>query len=176
MKEQSMLFTIIPFVFVVVVIMYEKMRQKKISNEYDEMQLRIRGKGAWYGFYVSVFYLAACYVMEKVFEIHILGACDAVFLGVMISGSVIVGYSILHDSYYGLNWSGSRNVIFLLMIAAAVVVSGLCLIAMIRDGEFQDLKTPCTDERMMPVMCIPLFLTILVTTLIRHMKPEEEDD
>ena len=32
------------------------------------------------------------------------------------------------------------------------------------------------DERVLIVLCLPLFTTILVTTLIRRLHPEEEDD
>ncbi len=176
MEVQNRLFSMLPLIIVVVVILYEKGRQKRISSKYDEMQLRIRGKGAWYGFYVSVFYLAACYFTEKVFDIHLLAASDAVFLGVMISGSVIAGYSILHDSYYGMNRSKNSNLLFLLIIAAVDAICIFLLIAMISGGAFGNLKTPCEDERVMPVICIPLFTTILITSMIRHMKPEEEDD
>ncbi len=176
MKDQSVWFSLIPIVFVVVVIFYEKIKQNKISNKYDEMQLRIRGKSAWYGFYSSVFYLAVCYFAEKIFDIHVLTASDAVFLGIMISGSVIVGYSILHDSYYGLNWKNSRNVIFLIIIAAVDVFLIYSLAGLIMDGALKDLKTPCTDHRMMPVLCMPILTTILITTLIRHIRPEEEEE
>ncbi len=176
MKDQSVWISVIPFALVIAVIVYQKMRQKKISDEYDEMQLRIRGKGAWYGFYVSVFYLAVCYFAEKVFDIHVLTSSDAVFLNVMISGSVIAGYSILHDSYYGMNQSNSRNILFLVLIAAADIICIFCLVNMIQSGSIQNLKIPCTDERMMPSMCIPILTTILITTLVRHMRPEEEDE
>ncbi len=176
MKDQSAWFSIIPIIFVVVVIIYEKKRQKKISNKYDEMQLRIRGKGAWYGYYVSVFYLAAFYILERMFDIHVLTAFHAVFLGVMISGSVIVGYSILNDSYFGLNWKRSGNVFYFVLIGAIDAVCIYFLVGLILDGVLENLKTPCMDERIMPVLTIPIFTTILITTLIRHMRPEEEEE
>ena len=40
-------------------IWHEKSRQKRISQEYDEMQLRIRGKGAWYSFYSIILYMVS---------------------------------------------------------------------------------------------------------------------
>ena len=58
------------------------------------------------------------------------------------------------------------------------VVEALCVFQLIRlaaEGLFRDLSAPCTDDRLMIVLCIPLFTTILVTTLIRHLKPEEEE-
>ena len=51
----SNLISFLPVAFVVIVIVHEKLRQNKIRNEYDEMQLAIRGKGAWYGFYTGRF-------------------------------------------------------------------------------------------------------------------------
>ena len=170
----SNLISFLPVVFVVIVIVHEKLRQNKIRNEYDEMQLAIRGKGAWYGFYTLILYWAVCFFAEKTCDFHFLNAANAVFLGIMISGSVIVGYSILHDSYYGMNRAGSRNAAFLAVIAVIEVVAVVFLIRLLAEGVFADLRTPCRDERMMIVLCIPLFTTILATTLIRRMKPEEE--
>ena len=170
----SNLISFIPVIFVAIVIVCEKLRQNKIRSEYDEMQLEIRGRGAWYGFYAMILYWAACFLLEQGLDVHFLTAANAVFLGVMISGSVIVGYSILHDSYYGMNRAGSRNAAFLAVVAVIEVVAVVFLIRLFADGVFADLKTPCMDDRMLIVLCIPLFTTILVTTLIRRMKPEEE--
>ncbi len=170
----SNLISFIPVIFVAIVIVCEKLRQNKIRNEYDEMQLEIRGRGAWYGFYAMILYWAVCFLLEQALDVHFLTAVNAVFLGVMISGSVIVGYSILHDSYYGMNRAGSRNAAFLAVIAVIEVVAVVFLIRLLAEGVFADLRTPCRDERMMIVLCIPLFTTILTTTLIRRMKPEEE--
>ncbi len=176
MSDHSAWFSVIPFALVVIAIIYEKSRQKKLSNEYDEMQLRIRGKSAWYAFYGSVFYLAVVYIIENVFSIRFLSSFYAVFLGVMISGCILVGYSIMHDSYYGMNRSGSRNLFFILLIGAADTGCVICFVRMLMEGVFRDLKTPCTDDRLVIVLCIPLLTTILVTTLIRHLKPEEEEE
>ncbi len=166
----------LPIVFVAAAIFYEKSRQKKINSAYDEMQLRIRGKGAWYGFYGAIIYLAACSILENAFSVHFLSAFHAVFLGVMISGSIIAGYSILHDSYYGMNRTHSWNLAFILLISAADAFCVFYLIRMFMEGVFQDLNSICTDERLIAALCIPLLTTILVTTLIRHLKPEEEDE
>ena len=171
----SKVFSFLPVAFVVVVIVYEKFRQKGIRNEYDEMQLEIRGRGAWYGFYAMILYWACCFILENTFGLRFLTAGNAVFLGIMISGSVVVGYSILHDSYYGMNRSGSKNLYFLCLIAVIEFICVAIFIAMLRSGVFSDLKTPCADERIMLVLCIPMFTTILITTLIRRLKPEEED-
>ena len=170
----SNLISFIPVIFVAIVIVCEKLRQNKIRSEYDEMQLEIRGRGAWYGFYAMILYWAACFLLEQALDVHFLTAANAVFLGVMISGSVIVGYSILHDSYYGMNRAGSKNVAFLAVITVIEVVAIVFLIMLLAEGAFADLRTPYKDDRMLIVLCIPLFTTILVTTLIRRMKPEEE--
>ncbi len=172
----SNLISFLPVAFVVIVIVHEKLRQNKIRNEYDEMQLAIRGKGAWYGFYTLILYWAVCFFAEKTCDFHFLNAANAVFLGIMISGSVIVGYSILHDSYYGMNRTGSRNGFFLAVIAAIEAVSIIYLVLMIREGMFADFQVPCTDERLIVLLCIPMFTTILITTLIRRLSPEEEGE
>ena len=89
---------------------------------------------------------------------------------------MIAGYSILHDSYYGMNRNGSRNGFFLAVIvlieAAAVVV----LVKMAGEGVFQDFSKTCTDERLLILLCLPMFTTILTATLIRRLKPEEGEE
>lgn len=175
MSVMDRLITFLPVLVVAVVIISEKFRQNRIRNEYDEMQLEIRGRGAWYGFYVLILYWAVCFIMENSFALHFLNAGNAVFLGLMISGSVIVGYSILHDSYYGMNRSGSRNVYFLAVIAIVEIVAVANLIGMIGAGAFSDLTKPCKDDRLLLILCIPIFTTILITTLIRRLRPEEEE-
>ena len=174
----SNLISFLPIAFVVIVIVCEKFRQKNVRSEkeYDEMQLEIRGRGAWYGFYSLILYWAACFLFESALEIHFLTATNAVFFGIMISGSVIVGYSILHDSYYGMNQPGSRNGVFLVVIAAIEVFGIYFLVKMIGEGIFKNLKTPCTDDRLMIILYLPLFTTILIATLFRCLKPEEVDE
>ena len=50
------------------------------------------------------------------------------------------------------------------------------LVKMIGEGIFKNLKTPCTDDRLMIILCLPLFTTILIATLFRCLKPEEVDE
>lgn len=178
MKGMTNLNLMIPILFVVIVIIWEKFRQKNVrtQKQYDEMQLEIRGKGAWYGFYTLIIYWAVCSLAENVFNIHFLNASNAVFLGIMTGGSAMTGYSILHDSYYGMNMTGAKSTRFLAVIAAIEVCAVGYLILLFRNGVFADLHTPCTDERLMIVLCIPMFTTILVTTLIRRVRPEEGEE
>ena len=157
-------------------IFYEKNRQKRITREYDEMQIRIRGKGAWYSFYTMILYMAGYMILEKGFGFRMLSASDALFFGAMVSGSVVVGYTILHDSYYGLNQSGRRNLVFLLIIAVMEVVSIFMLVRLCRAGVFRSLSEPVTDERILIVLCLPLFTTILAASFVSRIRPEEEDD
>ena len=91
-------------------IWHEKSRQKRIDQEYDEMQLRFRAKGAWYAFYAMILFMAVYLILESS-GFSLLTAADALFLGAVVCGSVNVGYSILHDSYYGLNRTGGRNIL-----------------------------------------------------------------
>lgn len=160
----------------VFLIWHEKSRQKRIEQEYDEMQLRIRGRGAWYAFYTMILYMAVYMVLEKAFGFFLLTPADALFLGTIICGSVNVGYSILHDSYYGMNRSGRGNTGFLLIVAAMEVLGIVMLVRLVSGGILKDLTQPIRDERLLPVLCLPLFTTILAFTLYRRMHPEEEDD
>ena len=174
----SNLISFLPIVFVVIVIVFEKFRQKGIRSEkeYDEMQLELRGKGAWYGFYSLILYWAVIFMAETAFGFRFLSAGNAVFLGLMVSGSVIVGYSILHDSYYGMNRTGPRNGAFLVLIALIEAAAVFFLVKMVSEGIFQDFSKTCTDDRLLILLCLPMFTTILITTLIRRLRPEEEGE
>ena len=160
----------------VFMIWHEKSRQKRISQEYDEMQLRIRGKGAWYSFYSIILYMALYMLLEKAGGFALLSAADALFLGVIVCGSVNVGYTIMHDSYYGMDRTGNRNMLFLAIIAVMEVLGIYMLIRLARGGVFSDLTKTIRDERILIVLCLPLFTTILIATLLRRAHPEEEDD
>ncbi len=157
-------------------IWHEKSRQRNISQEYDEMQLRNRAKGAWYSFYAMIFFMAFYMILEKTIGFALLSAADALFLGTVVSGSVNAGYSIFHDSYYGMNRSGGRSRGFLLLIAVMDAVSAFTLARLAAAGTFSDIRQTITDERILIALCFPLFTTILAATLIRSMRREEEDD
>jgi hypothetical protein len=43
-------------------------------------------------------------------------------------------------------------------------------------GAFSDIRKTIQDDRILIVLCLPLFTTILAATLIRGMRREEEDD
>lgn len=159
-----------------VLIWLEKNRQKRISQEYDEMQLRIRGKGAWYSFYTVLFYTAAYMLLEKAAGFCMLSAANALLLGAILCGSVNVGYSILHDSYYGLERTGRQNGLFLVIVAVMEAAGIFMLVRLVSEGAFKGWTQPVEDERIMMVLCLPLFTTILATTLLRRLRPEEEDD
>ena len=157
-------------------IWHEKNRQKRISQEYDEMQLRIRGKGAWYSFYAMILFMAVYMLLEKASGFAMLTAADALFLGAVLCGSVNVGYSILHDSYYGLDHTGGQNLLFLGIVAVMEVLGIFMLVRLLSEGIVKGWSETIRDERILIVLCLPLFTTILVTTLIRRLHPEEEDD
>ncbi len=170
----SVLMAVCIIAIAVGLIFYEKKRQKKIDQAYDEMQLRIRGEGAWYAFYTMVFYMAACMILEKCAGIRILSASDALFLGTVISGSVLAGYTILHDSYFGMNRSSNKG--FLLLIGVMEIFCVVMLVSLAREGIFRDLTKPAEDERIVTVLCIPLFTTILGASLYRSVHKTEEDE
>ena len=155
---------------------HEKNRQKNISREYDEMQLRLRAKGAWYAFYTMIFFMGLYMILEKTAGFALFTAADALFLGAVVSGSVNAGYSILHDSYYGMNRSGGRGRGFLLLIAVMEIIAVFTLVRLAAAGAFSDLRHTIHDERILIVLCLPLFTTILTATLIRSLRREEEDD
>ena len=132
-------------------IWHEKSRQKRIDQEYDEMQLRFRAKGAWYAFYAMILFMAVYLILESS-GFSLLTAADALFLGAVVCGSVNVGYSILHDSYYGLNRTGGRNILFIGLIAIMEIVSVCMLVRMAAEGCFADLTPTIRDDRILIVL------------------------
>lgn len=158
------------------VIWHEKNRQKRISQEYDEMQLRIRGKGAWYSFYTVILYMAVYMLLEKAAGFAMLTAADALFLGTIACGSVNAGYSILHDSYYGMEQTGRQNRLFIGIVAVMEVMGVFVLVRLIQEGVLRGWSETIRDDRILIVLCLPLFTTILTATAIRRLHPEEEDD
>jgi len=50
------------------------------------------------------------------------------------------------------------------------------LVRLCRAGVFRSMSEPVTDERILIVLCLPLFTTILAASFVSRIRPEEEDD
>jgi len=171
----------IPFIliFIVLIVCFlakEKTRQKKIEQQFDERQLRIRGQSAWYGIYTMLVCAAAAVLAESVTGRQLLSAGQGLFFGAMLSLSVSVGFSILHDSYYPMDREERQNRIFLVLIAAVDVLCMVLLALMIRDGAFRGMESIQNDSRVLPAMCIPPLTVILICSLLRAAQDGKEDD
>ena len=75
-----------------------------------------------------------------------------------------------------MNQTGRRNLMFIVIIAVMEIVSVFMLVRLCRAGVFSSLSQPITDERILIVLCLPMFSTILIASLVSRMRPEEEDD
>ena len=146
----------------------------KIKSEYDERQQRIRGKAYKYAFYTMILY--------HVFMIGLSFADISIpiepyvseFFGIFLGCTVLGGYCVWHDVYWGLNNNKKRDfVIFgvcLLLNLFPVVMPAL-------SGEFA--RDGISGAPMINIMVIIMMLILLVELGIKHLidknKNDEED-
>ena len=147
---------------------------KKIRTEYDERQLRIRGKAYKYGFYAMILYHV---LMMGLYMCDITIPVDpyvAEFIGIFLGCTVLGAYCVWNDVYWGLNNDHKRYYIIfgvcLLLNLIPVAVPALT-------GEFE--RNGLGGAPMINLLVIILMAILLIELGIKHLidknKDEEED-
>ena len=148
-------------------------RKKACTQQYDEMQLKIRAKGYQIGFYTT---LALLCVLAVLMECNLLGVVTpgfAVFAALIISVTVFAIYCILHDAFLAVrgnprSYFGIFGMIVILEGAATVryLTKGMLL----EDGK---LTVSSGASSMMFVCFLAILITLIVKT-VRNRKEAEE--
>ncbi|MCQ2567863.1 MAG: hypothetical protein MJ127_05645 [Mogibacterium sp.] len=93
-------------------------------TEYDERQKVIRGIGFKYGFYTLITYLFLL-MLAEIAELKLPVSTSVIyFTGIVISGLVLSGYTIMHDAYWGLNNNIQFYTRFLMSIGVLNLIFG----------------------------------------------------
>lgn len=146
----------------------------KIKSEYDERQQRIRGKAYKYAFYTMILY--------HVFMIGLSFADISIpiepyvseFFGIFLGCTVLGGYCVWHDVYWGLNNDKKR---YFVIFGVCLLLNLFPVVMPALSGEFA--RDGIGGAPMINIMVIIMMLILLVELGIKHLidknKNEEED-
>ena len=174
----SIVFSIIVIVLAIMVLLMihreaQKRKEYAITDDYDERQSVIRGKGYRVGFYVFMIEIFVV-LMASIFEINLPIVDTALYtLLIFVPIGVFAVYCIMHDAYMSLYEDFRHKVI----LTAAIMIINVANTArtslagsLIENGKM-------TDVAISP-LCALLFGAVLIALVIRHneIKKEESDD
>lgn len=149
----------------------KKKINKNEETKYDERQLKVRGDGFKYGFYVEIIYNGILFLLHLA-EIKIPIAEEVLlFFGIITSVSVYVIYCILKEAYVSINESASRFKTMFSILGVMNIVMGLSAFShgnMIENGVL--------TYRCLNWLCgIFLLVTVVVLHIQTKMAEKEEE-
>lgn len=143
----------------------------KVNTQYDERQMKIRGKGYMYGFYAMMICEAVMSLLD-ISEFTVPVSSSVLHFGVILVGIlVLTGYTIWNGAYWGLNNNRRTYGIVLILIG---LLNAVPVIRSIREGTF--LKA---GESSLPVINLLLLIMLVfigAAALIRHILDAGADE
>ena len=147
-------------------------RRSKVGNgQYDERQLRARGKGFELGFYAMVLAGVCFYLAESTFDRELALPGVAPLMTVCLGVTVMSVYSIVKDAFVAIR--GSRAVILVSMglVAAWEIFYGLTL--MRDEGTLSEGRLGrCWMYLSFGMMAASIFLSLLIKVLLDRRNRE----
>lgn len=143
---------------------------RKVKHEYDERQEIIRGRGYKYGFYTGLFYMAFL-TLWPLTEIELpITDTVLVFIGIVLSISVMCIYSIWNDAYWAMNNNTTRYIV--VFVAATMINLLVPIVAIVNGTMVEDgvLQAPAIN-----LLCGVIFLVVGGTLLAKKLINGKED-
>ena len=144
-------------------------KDHKVRTKYDERQLRARGDAYRYGFFVTIFACVLFMVLEAAGSLEVLGY-SSYFIAILIGIITQFTYSIFHDAYIGLNTNMKKYLIFMSIVGAINLASGI--LPMIH-GEFMEDGKFGTG--FMNLLCGGMFLILAGELAVKKMLDKKAD-
>lgn len=144
-------------------------KDHKVRTKYDERQLRARGDAYRYGFFATIFACALFMVLEAAGSLEVLGY-SSYFIAILIGIITQFTYSIFHDAYIGLNTNMKKYLIFMSIVGAINLASGI--LPMIH-GEFMEDGKFGTG--FMNLLCGGMFLILAGELAVKKMLDKKAD-
>ena len=147
---------------------------RKIKSEYDERQQRIRGRAYKYAFYTMVIYQVLMIGMEIGGISLPIEAYVSEFFGIFLGVTVLGGYCVWHDVYWGLNNDKKR---YFIIFGVCLLLNLLPVVMPVISGEFA--KNGIGGAPMMNILVIIMMAILIIEMGIKHFvdmnKKDEED-
>ena len=154
---------IFAIIYAIVVFMVYVFRRKKNPNksqkQYDERQLLIQGKAYKYSFFTLLIYFIGIGIVSIILEKDFASTYVYGCIGLCLSLSVYVTYSLFNDAYIGMDASSNLSVAGAFMIGVCTVGPSLFYLDKIMvDGVLQNTTAPLV----VGLTCIYIGIILLV--------------
>ncbi len=147
---------------------------KKIKSEYDERQQRIRGRAYKYAFYTMVIYQVLMIGMAIGGITLPIETYVSEFFGIFLGATVLGGYCVWHDVYWGLNNDKKR---YFIIFTVCLLLNLLPVLMPAISGEFT--RNGISGAPMLNIIVIIMMAILLIEMGIKHFvdkkKVDEED-
>lgn len=147
---------------------------KKIKSEYDERQLRIRGKAYKYAFYTMLLYhllMMGLYLGDITIPVD---PYVTEFIGIFLGCTVLGAYCVWNDVYWGLNNDHKR---YYIAFGVCLLINLIPIAVPLLRGEFVKIGfggAPTINLLVIIMMAI-LLIELGIKHLIDKKKGDEED-
>ena len=145
-------------------------KKKRKTQEYDEMQLKIRATGYQIGFFSALILLMGAILCSELGLFKAVTPAFAMFAVIMISVTIFAVYCILHDAFLGMNGSGKS---YIFMFAAVTILNVIVTIRRMAEGEILE-NGVLTFSGGSSLLLSAGFLVILITLIIKSLRGGKE--
>ena len=162
---------ILELVLLIGIVVWVMLRKKKSCTEqYDEMQLKIRAKGYQISFFTALAMLSLLTVLLECGMLGIVTPGFAAYAALMVSVTVFAIYCILHDAFLSIRGSAKSYIgIFCLVL----LTEGIVTVRYITQGELlEDGKLAFGSGA--PALMFVCFLAVLVTLIVKTIRNRKE--
>lgn len=163
----------IGLVLVVIFFKFANM-DKRVKSEYDERQQRIRGKAYKYSFYTMILYhvfMIGLSIMDISIPVQ---PFITEFFGIFLGCTVLGGYCVWNDVYWGLNNDKKR---YFIVFGVCLLLNLIPVIMLAISGEFE--KNGIGGAPMINILVIIMMAILLIEMAIKHFidkNTEVEED
>ena len=147
---------------------------KKVKSEYDERQLRIRGKAYKYAFYTMLLYhllMIGLYIGDITIPVD---PYVTEFIGIFLGCTVLGAYCVWNDVYWGLNNNKKR---YFIVFGVCLLLNLFPVIMPAISGEFE--RNGIGGAPMLNILVMIMMAILLIEMGIKHFidnrKADEED-
>lgn len=162
---------ILELVLLIGIVVWVMLRKKKSCTEqYDEMQLKIRAKGYQISFFTALAMLSLLTVLLECGMLGIVTPGFAAYAALMVSVTVFAIYCILHDAFLAVRGNPMRH---LTLFGIIVVLEGFTTVRYLLKGELLE-GGMLTFGSGAPVVMFVCFLAILITLIVKTVRNRKE--
>ena len=174
MNLDNLFAVIIGMVFLAVFAVLVILKNRYSESRYDERQLSARNNAYKYSFFVLLFYIILCAVLD-VCEIKWAQTSIQMLIGLLLSVVVLTVICIIKDAYFGV--SGKLNVVYVLILLAVAVLNGCEFISGIQNDEIL-IDNGELSMGIFPALLSIVFLAISVAIMVKYTvnKKHTEDE